>query len=133
MIMRFFAILIYGVTMTRVDIFLPFFLTIVRDIIIKCCLFIKFYTKYFSVSLLSTYTVICNNQQMTFVSITFQKLVLKPFKQGIWCLLKGCARITHVIGNHVQGIFIRIIGNINQAGTCNPATLEAEFRMVWVQ
>ena len=35
---------------------------------------------------------------MTFVSITFQKIVTKPFKQGIKCLLKGSYKIIHVIG-----------------------------------
>ena len=50
---------------------------------------------------------------MTFFSITFQKIILKPFRQGIGCLLKGCDKIIHVIGNNVRGIVIRITGNIN--------------------
>ena len=50
---------------------------------------------------------------MAFVSITFQKIVFKPFKQAIWCLLKGCNKIIHVIGNHVWSIVILIAGYVD--------------------
>ena len=39
--------------------------------------------------------------------------VFKPFKQTIWCLLKGCNKIIHVIGNHVWSIAIHIAGNVH--------------------
>ena len=56
---------------------------------------------------------------MTFASITFQKIVFKPFKQSIGCLLKGCEKIIHVIRNHELGIFIRVTGNIDVITTKN--------------
>ena len=50
---------------------------------------------------------------MTFVSISFQKIVLKLFQQGNGCLIKVYDKIIHVISNHLRGIVIRITGNIN--------------------
>ena len=38
---------------------------------------------------------------MTFISITFRKIVFRPFKQATGCLFKGCDKIIHVISNHV--------------------------------
>ena len=103
--------------MAWADIFLPAFFADVVDVVIKSQLFIIFYTYYFSSiafiyfkpSYIDTYTIICSNQQLTFVSIAFQKIVLKPFKQGIGCLLKGYDKIIHVISNHhcVKSVQIR--------------------------
>ena len=44
---------------------------------------------------------------MKFVSITFQNIVFKSFKQDIGCLLKGCGKIIHVNGNDVLGTVFR--------------------------
>ena len=50
---------------------------------------------------------------MTFVSITFQKIVLKSFKQAIECLPKECNKIIHIISNDIWSIAINIAGNVN--------------------
>ena len=50
---------------------------------------------------------------MKFVSMTFQNIVFKPFKQTIGFLLKGCNKIIHVIGNHVWSIAICIAGSVD--------------------
>ena len=120
MSMRFFAVPMYGVTLAKADIFLPVFLQMSEIWSSKVNFLSNFTPNSFSVSPLSILnrstfilTVICTNQQMTFVSITFQKIVFKPFKQAIGCLLKGCNRIIHVIGNHVWIIVCCIAGNVD--------------------
>ena len=50
---------------------------------------------------------------MTFVSIAFQKIDFKSFKQAIGCLVKGYDKIIPVISNHVWCFVIRIAGNID--------------------
>ena len=45
---------------------------------------------------------------MAFVSIFFQKNVLKPFKQGILCLLKVCYKMINIIRKHASGMAIHI-------------------------
>ena len=50
---------------------------------------------------------------MAFVSITFQKIVFKPFRQAVRCLLKRYNKIIHVIGNHLWSIVIRQAGNVD--------------------
>ena len=73
--MPFFAIPVYGATLARTDFFLPTFLKMS-----------EMYFIYFICLILSqtdTYTVICTNLEMKCFSITFQKIILKPFKQGI--------------------------------------------------
>ena len=52
----------------------------------------EMYFIYFICLILSqtdTYTVICTNLEMKCFSITFQKIILKPFKQGILMLAQG--------------------------------------------
>ena len=118
---RFFAMPMYGATLAKAEIFLPTFLQISEMWSSKVNFLSHVTSNSFSVSpffyfkpiYVHIYSVICRNQEMTFASITFQKVVFKSFKQTIGCLLKGCDKIIHVIGNHVWCIAISITGNID--------------------